>query len=313
MSSVVTCHFHKSIQYTMKIRYLYSIQAAFIHSLLDWSGNGGTLGFQPVSSFVVSPARLSPLFRTPEAESPPGRFQQQPSSYLSMTSITSESNSRDPRRKWFQNFMRSLVKSLKVFRRRIVAIGFALALAFLSHNSFADAVTGSRAGGSFGPSSSSRSSSSSYSSSRPSMGRTMYYPRSSPIIIHTGPSWGPWWGRGYRRYPCETQWSMSTTTATATRPRMSAGEIAVLTTVGVIMISGFLNDKDRRRRRDTEFSSPLGPGATMASITVALNVPDRNDPNNILRKLQQLSDRADTTRRKGVQNFLSDGKYRHAV
>jgi hypothetical protein len=52
-------------------------------------------------------------------------------------------------------------------------------------------------------------------------------------------------------------------------------------------------------------AGPLGRGVTVASLTVQLDVPNRDDPNSILNKLHALSLSADTSTRKGVQDLLS--------
>ena len=181
---------------------------------------------------------------------------------------------------------------LSVFRRRALAFAMAFALVISTRAGVASAVSGGRSGGSFG---SKTRAPISRPMSRPSSG---YRPRySSPmrpnVMIHSGP-----------RYSMSTtQWSMGTTT----RPvnRLTPSEITVLTATGGILLYGYLNNKDRLKNGP---DSPLGPGATMASVTVALNVPDRDDPSSITHSLRRISLRSDTSSRKGVQDLISEGK-----
>lgn len=52
-------------------------------------------------------------------------------------------------------------------------------------------------------------------------------------------------------------------------------------------------------------SSVLGPGVSVAEISVALEVPDRDSPNSILSALDRLSRTARTDSRVGLQNLTS--------
>lgn len=52
--------------------------------------------------------------------------------------------------------------------------------------------------------------------------------------------------------------------------------------------------------------SALGPGASVASITVALQVPDRSDSTSILNILDQKAHSADTSTRRGLQYVVSE-------
>jgi len=185
-------------------------------------------------------------------------------------------------------------RSWTMIRRRVMTVGLALALVFSTHVGIAQAVSGGRSGGSFSPSSS-------RSSSSPSMSRPSPYSSSNTwgrsrmpnvLILNSGPRFQPinTWG--------------SSSVAVSSPTRLAPAELAVLTTVGAVMVYGMVNNQNRLRR---ENAGPLGPGATMASVTVALNVPDQDDPNSIVKTLRKLSLHADTSQRKGVQNLLSDG------
>lgn len=52
-------------------------------------------------------------------------------------------------------------------------------------------------------------------------------------------------------------------------------------------------------------SSVLGPGVSVAEMSVALEVPDRDSPNSILSALSRLSRTARTDSRVGIQNLTS--------
>eukprot|EP00557_Chaetoceros_sp_GSL56_P003100 CAMPEP_0176492906 /NCGR_PEP_ID=MMETSP0200_2-20121128/9268_1 /TAXON_ID=947934 /ORGANISM="Chaetoceros sp., Strain GSL56" /LENGTH=359 /DNA_ID=CAMNT_0017890539 /DNA_START=648 /DNA_END=1728 /DNA_ORIENTATION=- len=52
-------------------------------------------------------------------------------------------------------------------------------------------------------------------------------------------------------------------------------------------------------------SSALGSGVTVAQISVAVRVPNRNDPSNILNFLERLSRAASTDSRVGISNLVS--------
>jgi len=56
---------------------------------------------------------------------------------------------------------------------------------------------------------------------------------------------------------------------------------------------------------DSTVGSVLGPGISVSQITVALDVPDREDPSSILGVLNRLSNKARTDSRVGVQNLTS--------
>ena len=229
-------------------------------------------------------ASTSPLFHSPVVREVPELQPCHSRTPSKMLAVLSPVSPRSKHR--LRNWVRLFRRNLKMFRRRMAAIVVALAFVLLSHTGVAHAVSAGRAGGSFGKSSRSPP------ISRSAPKRTNYYrPRySSPIVITSGPSiYTNSYGYAIRR---------------ADRG-MSPAEIAVLATVGSVMVYGFVNSKEYRRNSDS--SSPHGPGSTSASLTVALNVPRRNDSSNILRALQRLADRADTSTRKGVQDLLSDG------
>lgn len=56
---------------------------------------------------------------------------------------------------------------------------------------------------------------------------------------------------------------------------------------------------------DDTVTSALGPGTSVAQVTVALQVPQRDDPNSILSVLRKLSQTAKTNKRLGIQQLTS--------
>lgn len=56
-------------------------------------------------------------------------------------------------------------------------------------------------------------------------------------------------------------------------------------------------------------TSVLGPGTSFVKISVALDVPNRDDPGSIVSVLNRLGQSANTDTRKGIQNLTSQGEY----
>jgi len=219
--------------------------------------------------------------------------------------------------------------------RRLRTMILSLALATILVTSVAPlalATSYGRAGGSFGGSSarssSSRSSIRSRSSSSRIGGRTSgsshhhhyhqpsrpYYspsspsplihiyraapPRPPPIVVVEQPTDVPVLVPASRQSPARTRVSV-------------VNDVVLLTATSRLMVYGFRNNFRRRRDReddddDDRAVSPLGPGATFTSVTVSIDVPDRDDPNCILQRLRRVAERTDTSTRKNVQNLVSE-------
>jgi hypothetical protein len=84
--------------------------------------------------------------------------------------------------------------------------------------------------------------------------------------------------------------------------RSPKAEVLVLAGTG-ILIASRLAGKDHGR--DDKHTSPLGPGFSVLSITVALDVPNRDDPSSILAKLKRQALTTKTVSRGGVQDMMS--------
>ena len=197
-------------------------------------------------------------------------------------------------------------KLLPLLRRRLITLSIAL-LVLCSAVMGAEAVSAGRSGGVFGPSSSysSRSSSSSSSSAGSHYSRPMRMNTPPPQIrIYRNPS------------PVITVFSRPVQTrvytssmAAPVATQFTVSDLVLLTGTGALLSYGFLHNvrPGRGGDNDNPRSSPLGPGATVACITVALHVPDRDDPSNVLSLVRAASERADTGTRKGVQDLVSEG------
>lgn len=166
------------------------------------------------------------------------------------------------------------------------------------------APSGGRMGGSFGGSNNRSSSSSSmrtYSSpSRSFGGGYSYYSR--PNIIVTPPIFGG--GYGYFGAPVLAPG--------VTVVRTGPSFVSFLSTafIGLILFSTISSITNRSLTNmdggsSSASDSALGPGVTVAQISVALNVPRRNDPSSILSYLDRLSSTARTDSRVGVSNLVS--------
>jgi uncharacterized membrane protein len=200
------------------------------------------------------------------------------------------------------NHRPNLLGFLQRLRRNVVTISFALLLIFGTSYS-AEAVSGGRMGGGSFKSSSSSSRSMggggrTSTLSRPSTGtgsdHRHYTPYktsgtlSRPIIINSFSGHRGWYAPTYDTSMIQT--------------RMAIKDIAILTGTGMILAYGF---RHNQRRNSGDDDGPLGPGYTVGSLTVALDLPNRSDSNNILNKLSQLALSADTVTRKGLQDLLS--------
>jgi hypothetical protein len=183
------------------------------------------------------------------------------------------------KRNWSLQKVRSYLWS---HRRRILACSLALILCLaLSQSAFA--VTGGRMGGSF-----------SRSGSGASMGRS-YLPPSS-----------------YRGNPFSNSRAVFGSPASSTRlyssqlkshvaTKFTALDAALWTGTGALLSYGAYNNYKKR-----DGTSPLGPGGTVASITLSLDVSDPRDSGSIVQRLRRISDQANTSTRQGVQDLVMD-------
>lgn len=173
------------------------------------------------------------------------------------------------------------------------------------------APSGGRMGGSFGGSSSRQSSSRSYSSpSRSSYNRgynqgyrsgsynsrpNVIVAPSRPNVIVT-PSLGGW---GYN----SPYYSPSGVAVIRRGP--SVADVFIFGVFAFIMYSVLFRENDFDDSSSSALTSALGPGVTVAQISVALNVPQKDSPSSILTYLSRLSRTAQTDSRVGVSDLVS--------
>jgi hypothetical protein len=178
---------------------------------------------------------------------------------------------------------------LRRCRQTVTSLAFSLLVIFSCHSNAAWAVSGGRMGGSFGATS--RSSSSSYGTTSRAVPMGRYHYDSGPRM-HVHAHWGP----SSRLYGSRDNFPGGTSVAT----QLSPSPIALLATTTIVFAYGFTNN--RRRNGET---SPLGPGATVASLTLSLGAQNRNDPDCLLNRLKSVSENFDTSQRQGVQDLVS--------
>jgi uncharacterized membrane protein len=173
-------------------------------------------------------------------------------------------------------------------RQTVASLAFSILVICSCHSNAAWAVSGGRMGGSFGATS--RSNFGSYTSTSRAAPMGRYHSNAGPRMHDSqlGPS--------TKLYGSNSNFPGGTMVAT----RFSPSDIALLTTTTIVLAYGF----GSKRRRDGEVS-PLGPGATVASITLSLDAQNRNDPDCLLNRLKTISDKFDTSRRKGVQDLVA--------
>lgn len=83
-------------------------------------------------------------------------------------------------------------------------------------------------------------------------------------------------------------------------------DIAVLGVAGAAVTYGVVKQLKDQWNEWPSTDSPLGPGMTVGSLTVALEVPNRRDPSNILTRLNRLAVAADTVTQEGLADLLVD-------
>jgi hypothetical protein len=97
-------------------------------------------------------------------------------------------------------------------------------------------------------------------------------------------------------------------TCDAPARRFGVADAIILGGTGYILYTAFIKPRDGSDRHH-----PLGEGASVASITLALSVPDRDDFYSILNKLKRLAESSDTSTRSGVQTLVSNGMWQLCV
>lgn len=86
----------------------------------------------------------------------------------------------------------------------------------------------------------------------------------------------------------------------------SLSDVLLVTGAATWVAHGISKHYQDRESIDDGPNSPLGPGFSVLTLTACLNVPDRNDPNSILQRLNTLSQESDTSNRKGLQDLMAE-------
>lgn len=86
----------------------------------------------------------------------------------------------------------------------------------------------------------------------------------------------------------------------------SLSDILLVTGAATWVAHGISKHYQDREGIDESPNSPLGPGFSVLTLTACLNVPDRNDRNSILQRLNTLSQESDTSNRKGLQDLMAE-------
>merc|ERR1712125_17144 len=125
--------------------------------------------------------------------------------------------------------------------------------------------------------------------SRPSVSINPYY---SPFY---SPIYTPFWGRNYYSTP-----------GLVVSRGPSFFDVFFLGTL-LVFATTFFNTKTSVENVVSDFQSQsaLGPGYSVAKISVAVDVPRRDDPNSILSVLKRLSNTAETDSRVGLKMLTS--------
>ncbi len=203
------------------------------------------------------------------------------------------------------NFLSSIQSALSKNQRSLMTfLTASIIMVSILFTPLQDAIaapSGGRMGGSFGGSSRSSGSSSSRSYSSPSRSYSRgfnqgyssgYYSR--PSVVVAPPVIGSYgYGYGYR----------SPGVVVTRGP--SIVDVIIFGVFAAAIFSTFTAGPNNLFDSSDSTTSALGPGVTVAQISVALNVPNRNDRLSILSFLDRLSATASTDSRVGVSNLVS--------
>ena len=90
--------------------------------------------------------------------------------------------------------------------------------------------------------------------------------------------------------------------------RFTASDIVLVSGVTAVVANGVMKSRaDREKYGNNDLSAyPLGSGLSVWRLTACLNVPNTEDPDNVVRRLQKLAERTSTETRKGLQTLLAE-------
>lgn len=196
---------------------------------------------------------------------------------------------------------RPLLRRLRRWTRRtVVAAALFLAISLTSADP-AIARSGIRSGGRMGGSFGAPTRAPVMRSVPRSYPRRSHQPR---MIIHRGP-------QIHLHSPSSSQYSIGDSAVlsrayAAPARRLTLSDVALVTGVGAVVSLNVIDKLQQRSGNSRGLESPLGPGVSVLSTTLAINVPDRDSPNSILDRLSRLALIARTDTRKGVQDLISE-------
>eukprot|EP00568_Trieres_chinensis_P012837 CAMPEP_0183293548 /NCGR_PEP_ID=MMETSP0160_2-20130417/2190_1 /TAXON_ID=2839 ORGANISM="Odontella Sinensis, Strain Grunow 1884" /NCGR_SAMPLE_ID=MMETSP0160_2 /ASSEMBLY_ACC=CAM_ASM_000250 /LENGTH=451 /DNA_ID=CAMNT_0025454681 /DNA_START=12 /DNA_END=1367 /DNA_ORIENTATION=- len=214
-----------------------------------------------------------------------------------------------------ETIMKTFDQAMEIVSKNRAAITAAIILflaVFLTPLPSLAVGSGGRMGGSFGPSEQS-SSGRTYSAPSSSYGRgysrgfsSGYYSRPSVIVsppVVTTPYFSPF-------TPFYSPFWAPRPSGVIVSTGPSFFGIFGLFAVALVALSVFTSAFGNAGRSivdtmESSIDSALGPGISVAQLSVALDVPNRDDPNSILNVLSRLSDTARTDSRVGIQNLTS--------
>lgn len=197
------------------------------------------------------------------------------------------------------NQVNNLTSSAQRVFKLILSGALALSLLFSTFTQPSFAVeTGGRIGGSTGSfSRSSGSSSRGYSSAPSARSYSGYSPSRSTVILQ------PRYGYSSYSYGSNFGGGVVIQRGPSLFDVLFTGAFAYIVISSVA--SSIKGSSDNDLWSSSSSSGVLGPGISVAKLSLALEIPDRTNTSNILTYLSKLSETANTDSRVGLQNLLS--------
>mmetsp|Transcript_20200 Transcript_20200/g.30315 ORF Transcript_20200/g.30315 Transcript_20200/m.30315 type:complete len:513 (-) Transcript_20200:199-1737(-) len=208
---------------------------------------------------------------------------------------------------WIQQTSGSVSQSRHKVTTVIMAAFIMLSVMFTPLSEALAAPSGGRMGGSFG------------GSTRSSTSRSYSSPSRSRAPLPSSSSYGQGFSRGYSTgyysrpsitvapifSPSPYSYGYGPGGMTVVRRGPSVVDVVLFGVVAAVMYNAFTSSVSDSDTDTDSVTSVLGPGVSVAQISVALNVPDRDDSSSILSYLDRLSRTARTDSRVGVSNLVS--------
>eukprot|EP00751_Fragilariopsis_kerguelensis_P007454 CAMPEP_0170787978 /NCGR_PEP_ID=MMETSP0733-20121128/18637_1 /TAXON_ID=186038 /ORGANISM="Fragilariopsis kerguelensis, Strain L26-C5" /LENGTH=414 /DNA_ID=CAMNT_0011134353 /DNA_START=245 /DNA_END=1489 /DNA_ORIENTATION=- len=213
-----------------------------------------------------------------------------------------------------ENNTKDVKSGIKLTSMQLAATAAAFTLAFAPLNNADAAMSGGRMGGSFSSPRQSMSRSAPRSSSSYGRGYSRGYPSGYVSRPMTGYGVGYGYGGGYS--PLVSPYAGAGVISVARGPSFfdllfvggfifSASQIFLKSSTTDEWSSSSVDTLERGWSSSSSSSSALGSGSEVVQLSVALEVPDRDDRNSLLSVLGRLSQTARTDSRVGIQNLSS--------